>query len=464
MNVPVPPLTLVGEDEDGEDIGITEKIASKTAIGDADMDGTPDGADAALAGITYVIDPRNGNCGAGFVMDGDGNFLDADGNITTAEGEYVPVAVAGGIAADVGAGYSDTLAKFMTAVEADADVKTAQDALDVLLDDETDDDVQTAAITAAREALAEEQAKQVTAHTALYATGAGPINMAGIAEWRAKGAVEAAVGAWNKAVMDLETAGSAIELGNLQYNDKYVQVDSDQLLALFNDDGEVKLANVRNYANANGDNTSTQLDDDGTITGDSAFDAAGNLILPMELWNHDDDATTPEVLRVNPENSATFSTVNTRLNDVNGEVELLQELADDTVAEAVAGLTGDEGQVSMNEQIIGDNSNAIVALEEEVGGDANFEGSRIDHNEARSMQNADDIMTNAGHIAINTESIGMNTASIGMNASSIGVGSYDGESAFAVGFQIQGEMASFKVGVTSAGGETGASAGVGFQF
>ena len=47
---------------------------------------------------------------------------------------------------------------------------------------------------------------------------------------------------------------------------------------------------------------------------------------------------------------------------------------------------------------------------------------------------------------------------------SIGVGSFDGESAFAVGFQIQGEMASFKVGVTSASGATGASAGVGFQF
>ena len=46
----------------------------------------------------------------------------------------------------------------------------------------------------------------------------------------------------------------------------------------------------------------------------------------------------------------------------------------------------------------------------------------------------------------------------------IGVGSYDGESAFAVGFQIQGEQASFKVGVTSSGGETGASAGVGFNF
>ena len=46
----------------------------------------------------------------------------------------------------------------------------------------------------------------------------------------------------------------------------------------------------------------------------------------------------------------------------------------------------------------------------------------------------------------------------------IGVGSFDGESAFAVGFQIAGEQASFKVGVTSSGGATGASAGVGFNF
>ena len=45
----------------------------------------------------------------------------------------------------------------------------------------------------------------------------------------------------------------------------------------------------------------------------------------------------------------------------------------------------------------------------------------------------------------------------------IGVGSYDGESAFAIGFQIQAEQASFQIGVTSSGGETGASAGVGFQ-
>ena len=162
-----------------------------------------------------------------------------------------------------------------------------------------------------------------------------------------------------------------------------------------------------------------------------------------------------------------------------------------------------------------------------VTGEGTGEGghSRIDMNEARSMANAGDIATNAadimtntgniamnassiesnmGNIASNASNIASNTAAIGSNRSSImqnagrigelsedldvvragvaasmalagmpaingrgisiGVGSFDGESAFAVGFQIQGEQASFKIGVTSSGGETGASAGVGFNF
>ncbi len=223
----------------------------------------------------------------------------------------------------------------------------------------------------------------------------------------------------------------------------------------------------------------------------------------------------------------------------------------DKVAEDVAGLTGDEGAVSVNTANIKKNADNIEALDGRVAdneaeiwdADGN---SRIDANEMRSMtnatniatnatniatnaenivglrtdvdQNADDIMTNAGNIMTNSGRITANTDAIGVNAGaiadnaaaigsnrssimrntdmitglqdqmevvragvaasmalagmpaingrgvSIGVGSYDGESAFAVGFQIQGEMASFKVGVTSAGGETGASAGVGFQF
>ena len=146
----------------------------------------------------------------------------------------------------------------------------------------------------------------------------------------------------------------------------------------------------------------------------------------------------------------------------------------------------------------------------EIGMDADGM-SRIDHNERRSMANDQWIMDNSSRLdtaynrsMTNEELIGGLTTRVGANETainrnesaimgledqmeivragvaasmalagmpaingrgiSIGVGSYDGESAFAVGFQIQGEMASFKVGVTSAGGETGASAGVGFQF
>ena len=138
-------------------------------------------------------------------------------------------------------------------------------------------------------------------------------------------------------------------------------------------------------------------------------------------------------------------------------------------------------------------------------------GMRIDSNAADIMSNAGNIMSNemaiganAGNITSNANAIASNMNAIGQNRSAIsdnrnmigelsddldvvragvaasmalagmpaingrgiaiGVGSYDGESAFAVGFQIQGEQASFKVGVTSSGGETGASAGVGFNF
>ena len=138
-------------------------------------------------------------------------------------------------------------------------------------------------------------------------------------------------------------------------------------------------------------------------------------------------------------------------------------------------------------------------------------GMRIDTNAADIMSNAGNIMSNemaiganAGNITSNANAIASNMNAIGQNRSAIsdnrnmigelsddlevvragvaasmalagmpaingrgiaiGVGSYDGESAFAVGFQIQGEQASFKVGVTSSGGETGASAGVGFNF
>ena len=151
------------------------------------------------------------------------------------------------------------------------------------------------------------------------------------------------------------------------------------------------------------------------------------------------------------------------------------------------------GMIVTNAENIMTNASEIMRVEGRV--DTNWDA--IAANQMAISDNASGISSNADAIAANMNSIGQNASAIGDNRNmigelsdslevvragvaasmalagmpaingrgiSIGVGSYDGESAFAVGFQIQGEMASFKVGVTSAGGETGASAGVGFQF
>ncbi len=143
--------------------------------------------------------------------------------------------------------------------------------------------------------------------------------------------------------------------------------------------------------------------------------------------------------------------------------------------------------------MIGENRGMI----ETYAADIMTNAGHIMANEGRITANEGNISSNADAIAANMNSIGQNASAIGRNSEmitglqdqmevvrvgvaasmalagmpaingrgiSIGVGSFDGESAFAVGFQIQSDMASFKVGVTSAGGEMGASAGVGFQF
>ena len=121
---------------------------------------------------------------------------------------------------------------------------------------------------------------------------------------------------------------------------------------------------------------------------------------------------------------------------------------------------------------IATNKGLIDGLDERVGmaeSDINGLSGRVGSAESAINRNETAIMGLQDQMEIVRAGVAASMALAGMPAIngrgiSIGVGSYDGESAFAVGFQIQGEMASFKVGVTSAGGETGASAGVGFQF
>ena len=123
------------------------------------------------------------------------------------------------------------------------------------------------------------------------------------------------------------------------------------------------------------------------------------------------------------------------------------------------------GNIMANEMSIGANSGRISSNADAIA--ANM--SSIGENRSSIMRNADAIGGLQDQMEVVRAGVAASMALAGMPAVNgrgiaIGVGSYDGESAFAVGFQIQGEQASFKIGVTSSGGETGASAGVGFQF
>ena len=166
---------------------------------------------------------------------------------------------------------------------------------------------------------------------------------------------------------------------------------------------------------------------------------------------------------------------------------------DGSVSTNETGIAANTTAIGVNTMGIATNAAEIVRVEGRV--DTNWDAIAvnqmgIDANEMGISMNSDAIGANSMNIASNERNISGNTAMIGELSESlevvragvaasmalagmpaingrgisIGVGSFDGESAFAVGFQIQNDTTSFKVGVTSGGGATGASAGVGFQF
>ena len=143
--------------------------------------------------------------------------------------------------------------------------------------------------------------------------------------------------------------------------------------------------------------------------------------------------------------------------------------------------TGENGmsRIDTNEYNIAGNTTAIMAEQTARMEADTMLGGRIDANAGAISTNVTAISSNADAIAANMSSIGSNAAAIGANEArigelsneldivrsgvaasmalagmpaingrgiAIGVGSFDGESAFAVGFQIQGEMASFQIG------------------
>ena len=194
-------------------------------------------------------------------------------------------------------------------------------------------------------------------------------------------------------------------------------------------------------------------------------------------------------------------------------------------AKAIATNTGEieslGGRVTQNEQDIGTlmedtdmnaamistNAGHIVTNAGNIAGNASnivTNNGLISRNTGTIAVNSSLIDRNAGHIAVNSGRIGANTAAIGLNTGmiadnrhligelsqdldivragvaasialsrmpsidgggiSFGAGTFGGEMAYAVGFQVERRLASFDIGVTSSGGEIGAGVGVGVKL
>ena len=179
-----------------------------------------------------------------------------------------------------------------------------------------------------------------------------------------------------------------------------------------------------------------------------------------------------------------------------------------------------DGRVTQNEEDIGTlkeqadtNTGMIAANAGNISANASniaVNASNIVDNRSYIAQNAATLVDhgafierNAGNIALNSERIGANAAAIGMNSGliadnrhmigelsgeldivragvaasialsrmpsvdgggiSFGAGTYAGEMAYAVGFQVERGFGTFDIGVTSSGGEIGAGVGVGLK-
>ena len=320
-----------------------------------------------LSNLGYVIPADGSNCGLGAMG------LNADGDAVT----YDPFMATGmdaegSIPTDVAEGYSELLTRFK-AVYGDPGGTTGGTARELAAALKAQTDLPADATTAQREAA---QARVNTAQTAhnramaaynrvsegLSQSGRSPIYNAGVAEWMAKAAVSKSINDYNEAVMKAygtdggmtaADGGAKGQLDNMNYTSdgtgsgtsKYVPLGatSNQLVGLAANTGVVSIVggmamvnqnNIVNYVNRNLDQTAATVANNGVTTiSASNFDAAGNLVVPMSLQDHDNDASTDDVLR--PVVSTTVQTVNairTVAENHEAAAKALEKLRDDNVS------------------------------------------------------------------------------------------------------------------------------------
>ena len=231
---------------------------------------------------------------------------------------------------------------------------------------------------------------------------------------------------------------------------------SDEVSGLTGEGGDVAMNTQRIGENAEDINTNTMSID--TIEAELAVDEDG-----MSRIDHNEKRSM---------DNRTMIGDNVKMIETNAKNILTNTMEIGYGDDGMSRIDHNEARSNANKMWIDENASVVSAnhtrstnnesMINDLSGSLNTLTGRVNANDTAIMGLQDQMEVVRAGVAASMALAGM--PAINGRGISIGVGSYDGESAFAVGFQIQGEMASFKVGVTSAGGETGASAGVGFQF
>ena len=261
---------------------------------------------------------------------------------------------------------------------------------------------------------------------------------------------------------------------------------------------------------------------DAVAAAQKALDAANKSKADLDALFADEDNPTvaliTELLKTGGnDGQALVDAISSTYKTAAGAADAAREIVDELTGEGgqVAMNTADieelDGRVTQNESDIADNTAAIAVNAGMIATNAEniaTNATNIATNTAAIETNAADIMTNAGNIAMNNTyimenrgMIGANTAAIAAQSSridanvtairelredmsggiaaamalagmpeigdrgvAVGGGSYDGESAIAVGVHFSGENSRFKAAITSGGGETGVSIGAGWSF
>ena len=130
----------------------------------------------------------------------------------------------------------------------------------------------------------------------------------------------------------------------------------------------------------------------------------------------------------------------------------------DADIEIMGHLMDNRGMIETNAAGILMNAGMIA----EMGGMIGANATGIATNRSMIDRNAQGVQTLRAGVAASMAMAGM--PEIGDRGVSVGAGSYDGETALAVGVHFSGENSRFKISITSADGETGASVGAGWSF